>query len=289
MSPSSTSFSVSSEAAHVSELVLALHAAQRRIKHLEKIAASGTLENGANNQMVVVELAGQVMSDNYERLNAVMREQMSAMQSNFLELRRTKSIREQEESNVAALKERLAKEQAATANLKKENEQLKARCAQLEKNSPVSSSLDYHTKFDDLENRYVEMKYINSELTEKFNKLAFYQSHDDGLNQDTASLRSENLGLKQAHEMLSEEITKITEASSVLQSKYDALQKRCSILASSNGRMSKKIQESLATTKSVQPTANQSSKKRKNPPIAGEEEDEGPTEEEMRRRASTRH
>ncbi|KAJ7036936.1 hypothetical protein C8F04DRAFT_1393931 [Mycena alexandri] len=248
MNSSPSSFSISPETTYVAELAIALQAAKKRIQELENetLLASNEPEdsNDANEQMTVVNLAGQVLSHNYARLNEVMGEQLSTMQATFLELRRKKGDedRQREEQRrpvhtSAALHVELARERAANAELaaqneklktrtvssvelrevERENEELSTRCAELQGEVAAAA-----TKYDALEQRYAFSKLVRESPAVKPAALlasSKWQHKHDALEKKLAELKSENAGMNR-------KITKLLQApSSKPQHDHDALEK----------------------------------------------------------------
>ncbi|KAJ7019180.1 hypothetical protein C8F04DRAFT_1148645 [Mycena alexandri] len=294
MNSSSSSFSISPETTYVAELAIALQAAKKRIQELEneKLLASNEPEDGigANEQMTVVNLAGQVLSHNYARLNEVMGEQLSTMQATFLELRRKKGDedrpREEQrrpEQASAALQVELARERAANAELTAQNERLKTqtvssaelreverenaelstRCAELQ--GEVATEAGLQTKYDALEQRYACSTQVRGGSAVKPTALlasSKWQHKHDALEKKLVELKRENAGL-------SRKITKLLQAPSKPQ--HDALEKRYKALRAQNANLERRL-KLLRAIPDV-PNANQQrAKKRKNPPAPAEAE-----------------
>ncbi|KAJ7714795.1 hypothetical protein B0H16DRAFT_1898970 [Mycena metata] len=232
----------SAETAYVAGLAIALEAAKSRIRELEneKLLNSQEREDSdgdgaTSQQMTVVDLAGrvtQVLSENYARLNEIMAEQLSTMQTKLLESRREKGDEDSEAHNVVALEKLLSNEKATTAELTTRNEELEA------------SLVNLHSRFDDMENSYVKLKYRKEKINDLLAEMRVMrdshselQSRHDALRECCATLSSD-IGLDT-------KTREIIDSFSVLQSKHDAFERHCKDLKSAEAASQRKINELL--------------------------------------------
>ncbi|KAJ7168896.1 hypothetical protein C8R46DRAFT_1092821 [Mycena filopes] len=155
-------FGLSSETRYVSELATALDAARKRIEELEKEKESTFSSSNPNLEspaarMAVAELAGQVLSQNYERVNDVMREQLDGLQGTINELmsQQPTPLQSQDGQRVAALTHENAKEKALNA-------QLRARIQELEAINRGTHASSGANSTEALQNK--ELKAMNQEL-----------------------------------------------------------------------------------------------------------------------------
>ncbi|KAJ7745119.1 hypothetical protein B0H16DRAFT_1558922 [Mycena metata] len=222
MNNSSSSFSVSPETTYVAELAIALQTAKKRIQDLEneKHFASNTPGDGigANQQMAVVNLAGQVLSHNYARLNEVMGEQLSTMHARFLELRSNKAVEDREREQpregqtLAALQVELANERAANTELTAENEKLKTRTLS------AAELREVERESEELSTRCAELQDELAGLQTKYDALPQRRSRRGALEEGWKRLKSTNASLNR-------KMADLLQVHAEPESEYDSIKK----------------------------------------------------------------